>query len=419
MQRHNSISAGTMPWLMLAAGLGLFACGGGSGGHDLGGGMTDDTDTGSDGDSDADGDTDSDTDGDTDSDTDVDAGEDAGAKIPNVVFVTSTAHASNALGGLAGADAICAERAATAGLEGTYVAWLSTSEGDAKDRLAGSRGWVRTDGLPFADEVSDLTAGVIWYPPRLDELGNEVDPLTFVSTGTSPDGTAHADLLCNDWTYADAGVAGDAGVTGDAEIGSAYGGTDIWTNWGNAACDIPRALYCFGIGNDTPVAPQPQSGRIAFVSAAAFMPGGGLAAADARCQAEAAAASLAGTFRALLAAGSASAASRFSAAGAAWVRRDGVPVASSAAAFLGGELPVAAIALAADGKTYLGNTGVWSGAAAVDETPGADMTCSDWTAATAAEHGRGGRAGTTSPFFFDMDSNGCGDTWIHLLCLEE
>jgi len=72
----------------------------------------------------------------------------------NFVFATSTSYPAD-FGGLAGADAICNQHAGDAGLPGTYVAWLSTTTVDARDRLAGARGFVRPDGLPFADTVDD------------------------------------------------------------------------------------------------------------------------------------------------------------------------------------------------------------------------------------------------------------------------
>src|SRR5690606_988458 len=74
---------------------------------------------------------------------DPDAGAADAALPTNIVFVTSTQHVAQDLGGLEGADRICADRAAAAGLPGTYVAWLSTRTVDARDRLAGARGWVR------------------------------------------------------------------------------------------------------------------------------------------------------------------------------------------------------------------------------------------------------------------------------------
>ena len=44
-----------------------------------------------------------------------------------LVFITSTLHDGN-LGGVAGADQICNELASDAGLPGTYMAWLSSSQ---------------------------------------------------------------------------------------------------------------------------------------------------------------------------------------------------------------------------------------------------------------------------------------------------
>src|SRR5579862_10016198 len=71
----------------------------------------------------------------------------------NVVFATAGVH-TGALGGIAGADTICAQEAASAGLAGHYVAWLSTTTVAASSRLVlpgtstPARGWVRRDGRP-------------------------------------------------------------------------------------------------------------------------------------------------------------------------------------------------------------------------------------------------------------------------------
>ena len=74
---------------------------------------------------------------------------------PNLVFVTSTTYRGD-LGGLQAADARCRERARAANLRGTFVALLSSSTVDARTRLGTARGWVRTDGRPFADTQDDL-----------------------------------------------------------------------------------------------------------------------------------------------------------------------------------------------------------------------------------------------------------------------
>ena len=59
------------------------------------------------------------------------------------------------LGGLAGADAICAARANAAGLPGTFKAFLGSLNANAWARLAGARGFARVDGKPFGDTVAD------------------------------------------------------------------------------------------------------------------------------------------------------------------------------------------------------------------------------------------------------------------------
>ena len=123
--------------------------------------------------------------------------------VHNLVFFTSTTHDGN-LGAppsaaFAAADGICNARAQAAGLPGSYVAWLSTSTANAKDRLGTSRGWVRTDGLPFVDTVADLVAGKVLYPPRANESGSVATTQIVVLTGTQGNGTAQAGLTCADW----------------------------------------------------------------------------------------------------------------------------------------------------------------------------------------------------------------------------
>ena len=77
-------------------------------------------------------------------DAGVEADAPPGARA-NYVFATSSLHPGD-LGGLAGADAICQQRATAAGLTGTYVAYLTSGGIHASTRLIGSRGWQRVDG---------------------------------------------------------------------------------------------------------------------------------------------------------------------------------------------------------------------------------------------------------------------------------
>jgi hypothetical protein len=100
----------------------------------------------------------------------------------------------------------------------------------------------------------------------------------------------------------------------------------------------------------------PASGRRAFVSSP-WASGDDLTA-DERCNADADANGLLGSYAALLATRLAGAAAPFDASGQPWVRIDGIPLAQDAAAFLGSQLE-AALSIRADG-TY-GDDRVWTG----------------------------------------------------------
>jgi len=245
--------------------------------------------------------------------------------VANRVFVTSTLQSAGSLGGFAGADALCTSLAQGAGLTGSFRAWVSTTATDAIDRFTGVRGWVRPDGRPVADLPAELATEALRYPIRLDEHGNDVgDQSAYAATGTYSDGTALD--TCGDLDTASGLVfAGLPWVTGGQ-----------WTASDELSCSQALRLYCFGVDLDVPLVIAPATGRLAFVSATKFTPSNGLASADAACATDAAAAGLAGTFRALLPFGTSTAASRFDTTGPPWVRVDGVALADTAADLLAG-----------------------------------------------------------------------------------
>ena len=98
----------------------------------------------------------------------------------STVFVTSTRYNGN-LGGLAGADAICQERAEAAGLApGIYLAWLSVDSGSAGTpltRFVQSPGpYTLVDGTTIvANNWADLTDGFLAASISLDENGEFSD----------------------------------------------------------------------------------------------------------------------------------------------------------------------------------------------------------------------------------------------------
>lgn len=76
-----------------------------------------------------------------------------------IIFLTSAYYTGN-LGGLAGADEKCQTAATSAGLPGTYKAWLSNSSTSAADRWTHSNlAYVRTDGEIIAADWANLVDG--------------------------------------------------------------------------------------------------------------------------------------------------------------------------------------------------------------------------------------------------------------------
>jgi hypothetical protein len=166
-------------------------------------------------------------------------------------------------------------------------------------------------------------------------------------------------------------------------------------------CTQAFHIYCFGVSKATPLTVTPAQGRRAFVTVQPFMPSGGVAAADALCQQEAAGAGLSGasSFLALLGTTTTTPISRFSLAGPTWVRLDGIPVADSPLAFAAAawrtSLSVTPIGTYAALGAYTGNVPNQVGQA----------TCADWTSTSSTLSGvtgasyASGSAGSFSGIF--------------------
>ena len=156
---------------------------------------------------------------------------------PCRVFVTSAEFGGN-LGGLVGADAICQARAESAGLPGTYKAWLSDTTASPSTRFVRSTGPYRLlDGTRIADNWTDLTDKSLAVPIDVTEAGNPVAGSEHVWTYTDTDGTARSGAgHCGNW-----GSAAGEGEGGTHTTPS----NDRWTQSGFADCDTGAHLYCF------------------------------------------------------------------------------------------------------------------------------------------------------------------------------
>jgi hypothetical protein len=157
----------------------------------------------------------------------------------NCVFVTSSRHEGN-LGGLAGADAICQDRAEAGGSRaapGVYLAWLSDATASPSTRFTqASVPYRLVDGTAIADDWADLVDGSLDAPIQVLESGSLAPPVHAVWTGTETDGTRDADD-CAGWTT---GSTGTFGLVGDH-----LGTTRRWTSGGLGGCGFTLALYCF------------------------------------------------------------------------------------------------------------------------------------------------------------------------------
>jgi List-Bact-rpt repeat protein len=332
----------------------------------------------------------------------------------NLAFVTAATFTPGALGGLAGADAACAQAAAGANLPGTYRAWLSTSTVSAVQRLSSlassPRGWNRIDGRPFTDTLAALQSGQVLWPLRLNETGASYSIETDVMTGTNGDGGSITNLACGDWRQTSASF-----IYGDATAG-----TESWTSFGSGSCATAGYhLYCFGTSYTAPVRVTPAPGRIAFLTDGNWAPSGGVSGADALCALEASRANLSGTFRAMIATSNASALSRFDLSGAPWVRPDGIPVVAAAADLASGA-PLTAITVRANGG-YIGRGFSWTGVATNLSSPGTlASTCRDWSSTSAGDNATVGyETTTTAGAFASYGSEPCSYLLGHLYCLQE
>lgn len=166
----------------------------------------------------------------------------------------------------------------------------------------------------------------------------------------------------------------------------------------------------------------PATGRIAFVTEAAFDTSAGLSGADAQCQNEAAAQSLpnASTFLALLATSTQAPASRFTLTSSSmpYVRPDGIKIANALAIASGSALQ-SGIWQHADGSyvTALGGT-VWTGSTLPSSAGTLATTCQDWSTLNGANVGSLGESSLVDPGWWATGgSSSCGDPWS-IYCLE-
>jgi len=159
-----------------------------------------------------------------------------------VVFTTSTRY-SGALGGVAGADTKCQTHASSAGMLGTFKAWISDntlSPSTTFSQLSGAD-YILIDGTIIANGWSDLTDGTLDNLLNLDENGNAISG-SYSWTNTNSNGSIYTtgfNQSCDYWT------SGTGGGVRTARRGRASQTSSQWTSYNVVGCNNTYVLYCF------------------------------------------------------------------------------------------------------------------------------------------------------------------------------
>ncbi|HVH97952.1 MAG TPA: hypothetical protein VM869_04555 [Enhygromyxa sp.] len=163
------------------------------------------------------------------------------AVAERIVFLSSGLQ-SGMMGGLEGADDICNELAAGAGLDGEYMAWLSSDDIGPADRMVHYPVPYRLpSGALVANSWTDLTDGTLAHPIDSDESGQAVEAAVVcegneVWTNTKANGTPSSNMDCGGWTSG----------AGTSTVGRSSAVDGSWTvfNCPAVSCETPLPIYC-------------------------------------------------------------------------------------------------------------------------------------------------------------------------------
>ena len=160
---------------------------------------------------------------------------------PRKVFITAGTWNGH-LKGLTGADAKCQAEAISAGLGGTFRAWLSDGETSALQHLESSAfsGRYRLPNKVKLSDVangwSDLINGTLAFPINQHADGN-LTASPEVWTNTNALGESKGPNHCSSWTK----------TSGNARRGNALKIDAGWTDFYDSQCSAARHLYCFEV----------------------------------------------------------------------------------------------------------------------------------------------------------------------------
>jgi hypothetical protein len=157
------------------------------------------------------------------------------------IFTTSASYQGN-FGGLSDADALCQSQAdggaVTGSLGATWIALLSDSTTNARDRVLITAPVHISGGVRVADNQADLWDNTIQNHINVDQDGNSLNNQgKHVWTGSHLDGTGTntaQNYQCDDWTTSAAGSLGT----------QAHVDASRWFNDRNDPCNNTYGFYC-------------------------------------------------------------------------------------------------------------------------------------------------------------------------------
>lgn len=174
--------------------------------------------------------------------------------LARLAFVTTATYTGD-LGGLALADARCAEVAASQGLDraGSFTAWLSDGVATPASRLENAAAdpgtpYASRDGKLLADDLADLVTHGPKLPLDVTETGATLPTNQFAWTNLGADGKpVSAVNHCKEWTSTsllDTAAVGKISPASDADLPT-WKTQRRWTNDITRSCKQPAHLYCF------------------------------------------------------------------------------------------------------------------------------------------------------------------------------
>jgi hypothetical protein len=327
---------------------------------------------------------------------------DASLRSHNVVFITKNTFDGN-LGGVAGADAKC-QMAAAGKFPGTFVALVATGGYSALDRLDGSRGWQRSDGVLVADDPSEFANQGIRNPIDVDENGDRVLDST-VWTGYREFGQPSPES-CSSFTANSSTMPGAIGLAESQAFVLARTITQ---------CSFRLPLLCASIGSNKPLVITPTMQPRVFLSSGPFMINSeGRTLANKMCQSDSAAAGLVNSlgapaiFRALLPIAGGSAIDVVPRPNDIYARVDGSLVGPLTI------MPWRTFVSQRAGGDFDGQRSVWT--TGRPNVVAADSTCADWTSGVGST--TNGLSDRSSEQAFNGGVTACSSNKPFVYCVE-